>query len=722
VKREGCLTARKKFRILESDSVLLTNICPYVYSHRSVWFCVGHMSVESEAHARIRDTCLQAFNRVDVESAKFIDLSQTKNALMFVFQQLKGELPQPYDYWFELVFRNFDRDRDGLIHFNDFCDIVIQYYDHYQAKLMKQNRVETSSEPDAYASMPTRTPASGSFVANSHINPAFPAAMQHYANSVSKTKPNTTEATKSAQTQSPKKQTEFNEINGKLAIFDDYEFFDKAGQGSFGKVMVVRHKATKQVRACKAITLRGGQNQLELIKTETHLLRSLDHPNILKLFETYYDGSNVYMISELCEGGSLMDRLNFHYPPNQKNNPNRLMSEGLVALIMQQLLAAVACCHSQKIIHRDIKPDNILFVNRSKESPLKLIDFGLATTLENALKTVRELKIKRKGLGGILGKIVPSCLPGCVPQYTKRRVMTRAGTIHYFSPEMIRGEYTELTDVFSVGIIMYQLLTGIHPFYTPGVDDENSVRFKISKRDAEFPVSYWSHISTDAKDLTRRLLVRDPNHRITAAQAIKHRWFKDPLKPTLHGSNGGSVTQSIFEGLREYSKSTRLKQALLRLLARELTEIQTQDLRKKFLSLDKSGDGRITRDELVSGLKAVGINPNEVETIMPPTGENSISYNIFLAALSERKVKYGKNQLREAFKKLEPNGDNIIQMDALVNIIVTNITAGNSDATLIEQILKEAALNVTDIGISFDGFCDIVSFGYVTGVVEDVSN
>jgi calcium-dependent protein kinase len=677
------------------------------------------MTAAVDPHTRIQAHCEQAFQLIDVEGARFVDFQQCKTGLLYVFQQMKGELPQPYEYWFELVFRNFDRDRDGLIHFNDFQDIVMQYYDHYQLKqarmkvdterISSEDQVSRSSsnEPTPSANRPQPVPQNGSVI---------PAAMQNYATTqMTKGSPRVAadkEETTSPDSPSAKRQITFPEINEKLAIFDDYEFFDKAGQGSFGKVMVVRHKVTKQVRACKAITLRGGQSQADLIRTETQMLRALDHPNILKLFEVYYDGTNVYMISELCEGGSLLDRLMQHYPPSQKNGPHRLMSEGLAALIMQQLLAAVACCHSQRIIHRDIKPDNILFVNRSKESPLKLIDFGLATTVENAVNSAKEIKIQRRGLAGFLGKI----FPGCAPQYSSRRMMTRAGTLHYFSPEMIRGEYTEQTDVFSVGIIMYQLLTGIHPFYNPGVDDEHSVKFKISKRDVEFPLSFWSHISTDAKDLTRRLLLRDPRERITAAEAMKHRWFKDPLKPTLHGSNGGLITQSIFEGLKDFNKSTRMKQVFLRLMARELTEIQTQDLRKKFLTLDKNRNGRITKTELVTAMKAVGMNAADVDELIPKSADGGISYNQFLAALSERKVKFGKTQLREAFKKIDTDQSGFVKMAQLEEIIRNNI------GPEIDEVLGEVGMTRADEGLSFEGFAEILSFGYVANVSSSPEN
>jgi calcium-dependent protein kinase len=679
-----------------------------------------------DAHSRLREICVGALEQVDLDRSKFVDMQQSKAALLYVFQQLKGELPQPYEYWFELVFRNFDRDRDGLIHSNDIQEIVIQYYDHYHARLEKtqskgsndtQQGTIVSSVPHDTSSEPVSDPS---------IHPPVPAAMQHYASSVNRAtaagvslpySPPPQDASTPSDPNQPMINPDLYKEN--VAIYDDYEFFDKAGQGAFGKVLVVRHKTTKQVRACKAVSFRG-QSQADLIQTEIRLLRRLDHPNILKLFDTYFDGVTIYMVSELCEGGSLQDRLDFHYPRTKSSGstpPRQPMSEGLVALIMQQILAAIAVCHSHRIIHRDVKPDNILFVTRAKESPLKLIDFGLATTVDHAKSSARELRIKRKGFLGSLSKSLPACVGACVKPYSVRKIMPRAGTLNYFSPEMIHGEYYEQTDVFSVGIIMYQLLTGVHPFYIPGVDDEGSVKFKISKRDADFPFDLWNQISADAKELTRRLLARDPHERISAGLALRHRWFKDPLKPTVHGNPGGvgMVTQSLFEGLKEYSQSTRLKQILLRILARELTEIQTQELRKKFFSLDKSGDGKITREELVNGMKAIGISPADIDALLP-SRSNEISYNEFLAALSEKKVKYGKTQLKEAFKKFDTTSAGYITLESLRQMLVATQQSMN-DFT-ISEILAEAGIDESlfsdNTGLTFSDFSDLVTLGYVT--------
>merc|ERR1719375_1257290 len=139
--------------------------------------------------------------------------------------------------------------------------------------------------------------------------------------------------------------------------------------------MIVRQKETRLLRACKVVTVRTPE-QLELVRTEIELLCSLDHPNILKLHEAYFEkpttggGATIYLVTELCEGGDLKSRIAHHY-----ENLKQPMTESHAAFMMQQILSALQCCHARGIIHRDIKPENILFVDTSSKSPVKIIDF-----------------------------------------------------------------------------------------------------------------------------------------------------------------------------------------------------------------------------------------------------------------------------------------------------------------------------------------------------------
>ena len=131
-------------------------------------------------------------------------------------------------------------------------------------------------------------------------------------------------------------KVEYPIYSGKLALFDNYEFFEKKGEGAFGKVMVVRHLRTGLMRACKCIQIKN-KDQMKLINTEIDLMQKLDHPNILRIFESYHDDdTQVFLITELCNGSSLFDRLIFH-----ERNLRTPMTEAQSADYTKQILQAI---------------------------------------------------------------------------------------------------------------------------------------------------------------------------------------------------------------------------------------------------------------------------------------------------------------------------------------------------------------------------------------------
>lgn len=469
---------------------------------------------------------------------------------------------------------------------------------------------------------------------------------------------------------------------GRLAIFDDYEFLGDVGSGSFGKVMVVKHRETQKLRACKVMTVQTAL-QRELTDTEIKLLKSLNHPNIMKLFEVYFENGskdrvtsgNIYLVTELCEGGDLFSRILHHY--ERLKQP---MTESHVAFMMQQILSATKYCHDRGIVHRDIKPENILFVDRSPNSLLKIIDFGLANFTGKIQATAKEVKIPRSGALGRLAKMLPKVGgKSLIPQHERKRVMQRAGTAHYMAPEMIEGSYNEKADLFSIGIIFCQLLTGWHPFYVPQMDDEQSVRAKISSPEPlQFPRDLVERISKEAHDLCCKLLEKSAAKRYNAGQALEHAWFRDPSKASPYG-NVEVLSASIFEGLQKYQTYNKLKRAVLQLLTRELSEREIQELRSKFMALDTEGDGLLSPAELVEGMRHVGYNmgPDELARLVAAldgSGSQRIGYKEFISALIERRVQFDRQQLRECFKKLDRNQTGRISYEDVRQILRKGIT------------------------------------------------
>jgi hypothetical protein len=154
-------------------------------------------------------------------------------------------------------------------------------------------------------------------------------------------------------------------------VTENYEIEGLLGEGTYGRVVLARHKKTNLKRALKIIQKKKGKSGTQGTKTaEFEILKSLDHPNILRMFEMFSDDTHYYLVYEFCEGGELFDRI----------KKVKAFNEKIAANIFYQILLAVAYCHSRNITHRDLKPENILFMSKSNEDQIKLIDFGVSVT------------------------------------------------------------------------------------------------------------------------------------------------------------------------------------------------------------------------------------------------------------------------------------------------------------------------------------------------------
>lgn len=204
-------------------------------------------------------------------------------------------------------------------------------------------------------------------------------------------------------------------------VFNDYDVEDKVlGEGTYGVVFKAKDKTTGEEVAIKRIPREKIRNYVRFLN-EIAALKTLDHPNVIKLFEIFEDEDDVYLVQELCSGGELFD-----YIVNQE-----FLSEAQAAVIFKQILHSIAYCHKNAICHRDLKPENFIFKSKGDGSNLKLIDFGLSTSY-----------FKHVGFGhGV---------------YT--RMSTRAGTAFFMAPEVLESNYTNACDMWSCGVILYIML------------------------------------------------------------------------------------------------------------------------------------------------------------------------------------------------------------------------------------------------------------------------
>jgi calcium-dependent protein kinase len=180
----------------------------------------------------------------------------------------------------------------------------------------------------------------------------------------------------------------------------------------------------------------------------------------------------------LCTGGELFDRI----------IKEEFFTEQVAAKVFKQILQALNYCHSMNIVHRDLKPENFLFVSPDANADLKIIDFGLSKIMEG-------------------GKL--------------QRMKTRAGTPYYISPEVLAGNYDVSCDMWSAGCMLYILLCGYPPFYG---DNNQEILQMVARGVFDYDGEEWDDIAAEAKDLIGKLVTR-PERRLTAAEALQHRWL-----------------------------------------------------------------------------------------------------------------------------------------------------------------------------------------------------
>lgn len=284
----------------------------------------------------------------------------------------------------------------------------------------------------------------------------------------------------------------------KTEIRSKYQLKEVIGTGNFSEVRLGIHKDTKTKYAIKVSDIQDEQ-EYECIKQEIEILGRLDHPNIVKLHEIFETPANskgrrqVFMVTELVEGGELFDRI----------VTDGAMSEEEAREIAGTMIDAIEYMHEHGVVHRDLKPENILLDKSSGETVIKIADFGLAKLYAPDSQT-------KEGQGD-----------------GSPTFHTMCGTPSYVAPEILlskrRGGYGPEVDMWSVGIILYSLLCGFPPFY----HEEQQLLFRqIIKEDLDFPSPEWDTVSPGARDFVTMLLQKDATKRMTPLQALKHPWME----------------------------------------------------------------------------------------------------------------------------------------------------------------------------------------------------
>ncbi|KAF7804200.1 calcium-dependent protein kinase 20-like [Senna tora] len=474
---------------------------------------------------------------------------------------------------------------------------------------------------------------------------------------------------------------------------DLYSVGRKLGEGQFGTTYFCLEKATGKEFACKSIAKRklSTQEDVDDVRREIQIMHHLaGHPNVVQIVGAYEDAVAVHVVMELCAGGELFDRIvqRGHY------------SEKKAAELARLIVRVVEACHSLGVMHRDLKPENFLFTSQEEEAQLKTIDFGLSVFFR--------------------------------PGETFTDVV---GSPYYVAPEVLRKSYGQECDIWSAGVIIYILLSGVPPFWEGEnampldstfqllsyIETEQGIFEQVLKGELDFVSEPWPKISASAKDLLRKMLVRDPKKRLTAPEVLSHPWIQvaglAPDEP---------IDSAVLTRLKQFSAMKKLKKMAIRrnhriastglfvliaqntmafycdivfwrsfaetvsingaylsdclkvlsfeskhkVIAESLSEDEIAGLKGMFKMIDTDNSGQITLEELKVGLEKVGafLKDSELEWLMQSAdidNSGTIDYGEFIAAMLHLNKIQKEDHLYTAFSYFDKDGSGYITRDEL---------------------------------------------------------
>ncbi|KAL4203266.1 hypothetical protein AMTRI_Chr01g103130 [Amborella trichopoda] len=453
-------------------------------------------------------------------------------------------------------------------------------------------------------------------------------------------------------------------------LIDDYEVDEVLGRGGFSVVRKGVSKdngsktevAIKTLKRIGSLPLGNSRNQSTrfgkaasglptwkqvaisdaLLTNEILVMRKIvedvsPHPNVIHLYDVYEDQGGVHLILELCSGGELFDRI----------VAQARYTEAGAAAVVRQIASGLGGLHQANIVHRDLKPENCLFLNKSEDSPLKIMDFGLSS-VENFTDPIVGL----------------------------------FGSIDYVSPEALsQRRVSAASDMWSLGVILYILLSGYPPFHV--TSNKEKLRL-ILAGDFSFDEHTWKTISPSAKQLISDLLAVDPHRRPTAKELLLHPWvIGDSAKQELMDAEVVSRLQS-FNARRKFraaaiasvwSSAMFLKTKKLKSMlgSHDLTPEELEKLRGHIKEICANRDSA-TLSEFEGVLKAMNMRSllpfaPRIFDLFDNNRDGTVDMREILCGFSSLRNSRGDDALQLCFQIYDTDGSGSISKDELASML-----------------------------------------------------
>ena len=449
---------------------------------------------------------------------------------------------------------------------------------------------------------------------------------------------------------------------------DRYKVRKQVGHGSFGVVSLVEDTTTKRQMVLKTINKQKSRLSPAILEQEFKNLVLLDHPHVIKVFDYYEDYLNVYVIMELAEAGELLSVV------EKSARSGQTVDEAWARSVFEQVIEAVAYCHSRGVMHKDLKSENILLIKKDPVHAV-VIDFGLAEAFSHS-------NARSDVVSGTPYTMAPEVWSAAI----------RKGSIGY------------KCDVYSIGCVLFHVLSGNFPILVRGNDP--AAWLMAIKRGPDW--SKLAHCSKNAIDLCKRMMSIREDDRPTARQCLAHPWFgmqPDQLKTKLSSQQINSL--AAFAERSHFEKTVLLQVATLARAA------DMPNINAIFRALDQSSDGVLDRQRCTQALVKIGVPAGaagDIAKALDADGNNHIEYSEFVAGIIGVYDDHINNLLWGVFSRLDIDGSGQLDANEIRHMLkkgeLSNLGLAPTDSE-IDKIFK--AIDKDKSGkVSYDEFRDFI--------------
>lgn len=450
-----------------------------------------------------------------------------------------------------------------------------------------------------------------------------------------------------------------------VSPFNFYENQVLIGEGKYGPIYIVDSKQTNVKRTMSVVRKKDTvyKKYGELVY-DFNFLQTIDHPNIVKIYELYDFENDYYFIYELLDCLNLSQRL----------DEIKVFTENEVSYLMSQILSALCFYHSNNLVHKDLNLENIFI----KDKTIKILDLSLSQ------------------------------------KFNENEYNELQGSPLFMSPESIEGTYTDKSNSWTCGIISYILITGEIPFFKGNDEDEmlnDLIEGNFNKNEK------WDKLIPEAKEFIEKLIISDPEKRMTINDAIATKFIelhKLKSKTFLDENKLRMIASKLTKNMDK--NKILIKVATSYIVHHLMTTKDTELFRKIFIELNTSNDGRLTKDQVYNGFKNI-MNESELKSFVVKAFENIdddnngyIEFEEFVAGCLDKSKFFTDENILLAFKFLSNNSEKIKFIDLKKLLIKDKEHLTDDQLKECNALIDKAIKEIDD---NYDGEIDFLEFNKV---------